>query len=78
MSKFLILGDLHFRKCRSKEENEYRLNVLQFISDYMKLNKISHIIQLGDFFHDRKTVDVKKFRIFSINILTVFLKVLRL
>ena len=58
MSKFLILGDLHFRKCRSKEENKYRLNVLQFISDYMKLNKISHIIQLGDFFHDRKSVDV--------------------
>ena len=58
MSKFLILGDLHFRKCKSKEESDYRMNVIDFISAYLKENRIDHVIQLGDFFHDRKSIDI--------------------
>lgn len=55
--KYLILGDLHFKKC-SEYEISYRNKVLKFVSEYMMKNDIFNIIQLGDFFHDRRTLDV--------------------
>lgn len=55
--KYAILGDLHFKKCKEYEQS-YREKVLNFVYNYCKQNDVTQIVQLGDFFHDRKSLDV--------------------
>ncbi len=55
--KFAIIGDLHFKKTKDIETN-YRNKVMAFVRNYLKENNIQNIIQLGDVFHERKTLDI--------------------
>jgi hypothetical protein len=55
--KIAILGDIHFKKCK-EIETTYRKSVLEFVVSYLSGHGINTIIQLGDFFNDRKSIDV--------------------
>lgn len=55
--QYAVLGDIHFKKCKPNEM-VYREKVLEFISKTLKEKNIKKVIQLGDFFNDRKTIDV--------------------
>jgi len=56
--KTLIIGDLHFKKIDSKIEQEYRHRVLKEVSKIIKKNKIKRVLQMGDLFDTRRTLDI--------------------
>lgn len=55
--RFAILGDLHFKKCKDIEQ-KYRLKVLSFVRNCLKEKQVENIVQLGDVFHERKSLDI--------------------
>ena len=57
--KILILGDLHLGKVVSELVSTYRNRVLYFVKSIIEKNNINCIIQLGDFFDDRKNVSIE-------------------
>lgn len=59
--KYAILGDIHFKKLKTELERSYREKVLYFVSKTLEERKIDNVIQLGDFFDDRKNLDVFEF-----------------
>ncbi len=56
--KHAIIGDIHFKKCKDIEQ-KYRDRVLYFIFKTLQEKNIDNIIQLGDFFDDRKHIDLQ-------------------
>jgi hypothetical protein len=60
--KIGIIGDIHFKQCKSPFEEKYREDVFRFVSDELKKKNVVKIIQLGDFFDNRKSIDIAVFR----------------
>jgi hypothetical protein len=58
MSRLAIIGDIHNKQCKSPFEEKYREDVYKFVSDELKKKNLSKIIQLGDFFDNRKSIDL--------------------
>lgn len=56
--KYLVIGDTHFKKIESQIEKDYRNSILKEVSRIIKKNKIKTVIQTGDFFDTRRTLDV--------------------
>lgn len=56
--KYAILGDIHFKKCKDIEK-KYRERVLYFVFKTLQEKNINDVIQLGDFFDDRKYMDMQ-------------------
>ncbi len=60
MSKIAIISDLHFGASGDSQQRlKFQLDYLEktFIP-YLLDNKITEVIQLGDVFHSRKTINV--------------------
>lgn len=56
--KCAILGDIHFKKIKTDTEKKYRERVLYFVSQTLKEKNVKNVIQLGDFFDDRRNLDL--------------------
>jgi hypothetical protein len=56
--KLAIIGDIHFKKNKNDIEKNYRNRVLYFVSETLKERGINTVINLGDFFDDRKNIDI--------------------
>lgn len=56
--KYAIVGDIHFKKAKNEIEEKYRDRVLYFLSKSLEEKNVTNIIQLGDFFDDRKNLDL--------------------
>lgn len=57
--KLGILGDIHFKNCKTEIEKTYRSKVLDFVANTLQEKNVETIIQLGDFFNDRKHLDMQ-------------------
>ena len=58
--KYIVLGDTHLGIYKSSDVwHEVVLNLFKEIHDICIKRDIKHIIHLGDFFHDRKSINVK-------------------
>ena len=60
--QLLIIGDTHFKKISNNIESRYRTRVLEFIKGVIEKHNIKHALQLGDFFDDRRKIDVEAFQ----------------
>lgn len=57
--KYLVIGDLHFGENSSCEKfNQEVINLINHTIEYAKENSIEKVIQLGDWFHTRNTINV--------------------
>jgi DNA repair exonuclease SbcCD nuclease subunit len=55
MDNLVFLGDLHFGQAKSEKWTEDNQKLLiDDLYDYCKLNKVTRVIQVGDFFDNRK------------------------
>lgn len=59
--RYLIIGDMHCKKITSDIEKNYRTRVLKYIKDIIKNENIDEVIQLGDFFDNRKNIDIQAY-----------------
>ena len=57
--KMMIIGDMHLKKITSEIEQKYRNKVLNFVKETIEEHKIKDVLQLGDFFHNRKSLDIQ-------------------
>jgi DNA repair exonuclease SbcCD nuclease subunit len=59
MSKFLLFSDLHIHPHKkSNDRLEDCLNVIPWVFNIAKKNKVKNILFGGDFFHDRYKIDI--------------------
>ncbi len=52
------MGDIHFKKYQNDFEQKYKDRVFYFVAETLKERNIKNIFQLGDFFNDRKNIDI--------------------
>ena len=57
--KLLIIGDMHLKKITSDIEKSYRKRVFKFVKSVIEEHQIKDILQLGDFFDNRKNLDIQ-------------------
>lgn len=57
--KLMLIGDMHQKKITSEIEKSYREKVLKFVKETIKEYDIKDIIQLGDYFDARKSLDIQ-------------------
>lgn len=59
MSKFLLIGDLHFgEKSNSEKYNKQVLDFIDWVCGVGEENGVDGVVQLGDYFHTRHKIDV--------------------